>query len=266
MNLLTRENWREYAADAVDPEKWTAIVPAAGRGSRLGFERPKILYPVGGRMIVEWLLDFLLPNCAKVVFVLSPDGREPVEAELQRLIPGRYSIAIQEIPLGMGDAVSVGLAKVSTEFVTTVWGDQVALRRSSIEACLRIQQGPLRPDMVCPTVMRAHPYIHFERDESGRIARLLQKREGDEMPADGESDTGFFCFRTDRLRRFLGELREDAGAQGNATGEFNFLPVIPVVAREGIVVTPRIMTIEETVGVNSREDAAVVEPFLRAFS
>lgn len=263
MNLLTSENWRAYAAAAVDPEKWTAIVPAAGRGSRLGFERPKILYPVGGRMIVEWLLDFLLPNCANVVFVLSPDGRGPVEQELRRLIPGRYAIAIQEIPLGMGDAVSVGLAEVSSEFVTTVWGDQVALRRSSVEACLRIQQGPLRPDMTCPTVMRAHPYIHFERDESGRIVKLLQKREGDEMPAEGESDTGFFCFRTDRLRRFLAELRGDAGAQGNATGEFNFLPVIPLMAREGAVVTPRIMTIEETVGVNSREDAALVEPFLR---
>lgn len=254
------------AAEFVDPAKWTAIVPAAGKGSRLGFARPKILYPITGRMIVEWLIDFLLPNCASIVFVLSPDGREPVEQELERLIPGRYSIAIQETPTGMADAVALGLAGVSTEYVAVVWGDQVALRRSSVEACMRIQQGPEQPDLTLPTVIRRDPYIHFARDQDGRIAKLLQKREGDEMPAEGESDTGFFCFRTARLRRLLDELRRGAGAQGNATGEFNFLPVIPLAARSGVVVTPHIMTLEETVGVNSAADAAVIEPFLRTKS
>lgn len=251
---------------AVDPAKWTAIVPAAGRGSRLGFARPKILYPITGRMIVEWLLDFLLPNCARIVFVLSPDGRQSVEEELERMIPGRYSVAIQETPTGMGDAVSVGLAEVSTEHVAIVWGDQVALRRASVEACMRIQQGPLQPDLTCPTVIRANPYIHIGRDDAGRIIGLLQKREGDVMPAEGESDTGFFCFRTARLRELLGELREVAEARGAATGEFNFLPVIPLAARAGIVVTPHIMTLAETVGINSKDDAEMIEPFLRSKS
>ena len=69
------EHWQDQAAPVIEPARWTAIVPAAGRGSRLGFDKPKILYPVAGRAIVEWLIDFLLPNCARIVFVLSPDGR-----------------------------------------------------------------------------------------------------------------------------------------------------------------------------------------------
>lgn len=249
--------------DGIDPARWTAIVPAAGRGSRLGFDKPKLLYPVAGRMIVEWLLDFLLPNCASIVFVLSPEGRQLVDEELARLIPGRYSIAIQEIPTGMGDAVSLGLDCVATEHVAIVWGDQVALRRSSVEACMRMQQSDLHPDLTCPTVVRLNPYIHFERDGAGRITGLLQKREGDAMPAEGESDTGFFCFRTARLKSLLAEVRGAPGSRGNATAEFNFLPVIPLAARAGAVITPRVMTLEETVGVNSREDAALIEPFLR---
>jgi bifunctional N-acetylglucosamine-1-phosphate-uridyltransferase/glucosamine-1-phosphate-acetyltransferase GlmU-like protein len=166
----------------------------------------------------------------------------------------------------MGDAVSLGLEHVSTEHVAIVWGDQVALRRSSVEACLRVQEGPLQPDLTCPTVMRADPYIHFERVQEGRITGLLQKREGDSMPPEGESDTGFFCFRTDRLRSLLRELGADASARGNSTGEFNFLPIIPLAAREGTVATPRVMTLEETVGVNSKDDAVRVEPFLRGKS
>ncbi len=251
-----------------DPKRWTALIPAAGRGSRLGFSRPKILYPVAGRMIVEWLLDFLAPNCSSIVFVLSPDGRSDVEGELEKLIPGRYKTVIQEVPTGMGDAVDLGLAVVETPQVAIVWGDQVALRRSSIEACLRVQDGPGEPDMTCPTVIRANPYIHFERDAAGRICGLRQKREGDQMPAEGESDTGFFCCRTQQIRALLAELRAligtGAGPRGTATGEFNFLPVIPLAAQRGGVETPHVMTLEETVGINSADDVATVEAFLRA--
>jgi len=243
---------------------WTAVIPAAGRGSRLGFARPKILYPVAGRMIVEWLLDFLKPCCGSFVFVLSPDGHRDVESELDLLIPGHYRTVIQDVPSGMGDAVDLALAIVETPQVAIVWGDQVALRPSSVEACIRLQDGPLHPDMTCPTVMRANPYIHFERDEEGRICAVRQRREGDAMPAEGESDTGFFCFRTDALRKLLSGLRAGRQKMGTETGEFNFLPVIPLAAQQGTTLTPHAMTIEETVGINSSEDAAAVEEFLKA--
>src|SRR5437868_5941405 len=105
-------NWRQYAAPAVDISKWTAIVPAAGRGSRLAWDRPKILYPIAGRPLVAWLLDFLEPNCSRIVFVLSPSGAEEVRPELDRLIAGRYEIVIQEVPRGMGEAVELGLQRV----------------------------------------------------------------------------------------------------------------------------------------------------------
>ena len=83
----------------ISPERWTAIIPAAGRGSRLGFDQPKILFPVAGRPILNWLLDFLLPVSSRVVLVLSPEGRGPVETALKETWKtawqqGRFQIAI----------------------------------------------------------------------------------------------------------------------------------------------------------------------------
>lgn len=210
----------------VDPACWTAVVPAAGRGTRLGFSRPKILYPLGGRLILEWLLDFLVPNCTSLVFVLSPEGAGEVTAALEQRIPGRFAVVIQETPTGMGDAVAMALPQVRTRHSAVVWGDQVALRRESVETCMRLHQGPLQPSLTCPTVLRAHPYIHFERDETGRLIGLRQAREGDVMPETGESDTGFFCFETAALHGLLDRLRGEGGI-GSATREFNLLPVIP---------------------------------------
>ena len=257
-------NWREFAALSVNPSRWTAVIPAAGRGSRLGSDRPKILYPVAGRLLIEWLLGFLEPNCNRLVFVLSPGGVAEVRPELDRLIPDRYEIVVQEVPRGMGDAVELALPAVGTPNVVIVWGDQVALRRSSVDACLRLHDGPLNPAITCPTVFRRDPYIHFDRDAEGRISGLRQAREGDPMPEEGESDTGFFCFETDALRQLLGEIRLEPGQEGRSTKEFNFLPVIPFAAQRGLeVLSPALMTLEETVGINSAADAAAVETFLR---
>jgi HAD superfamily hydrolase (TIGR01509 family) len=248
----------------VDPACWTAVIPAAGRGTRLGFSHPKILYPLGGPLILDWLLDFLVPNCASLVFVLSPEGAGEVTAALEQRIPERFAAVIQESPTGMGDAVALALPQVKTRHAAVVWGDQVALRRESVETCMRLHQGPLQPNVTCPTVLRANPYIHFDRDDGGRLVGLRQAREGDAMPETGESDTGFFCFETAALRRLLDRLRGESGGMGTATREFNLLPVIPLAAQRETVLTPRVMRLEETVGVNTREDAAAVEAFLGA--
>jgi bifunctional UDP-N-acetylglucosamine pyrophosphorylase/glucosamine-1-phosphate N-acetyltransferase len=258
-------NWRSFAAPAVRPELWTAVVAAAGKGTRLNFDRPKILYPVAGRMILEWLLDLLLPCCETLVLVLSPAGRREIEPELERLAPGRFRIVVQQDPTGMGDAVEIGAGAVMTPHCALLWGDQVAVRPSSVDAVLRLHQGPLAPDATIPVVLRRDPYIHFTRDAAGNVSGVLQKREGDTMPAEGESDTGFFCFRTAELRRLLRDLRPMPQARGRATGEFNLLPVIPLAAQTSRrVLTPHLLAVEETVGINSAEDAMLVEPFLRS--
>jgi len=262
--IVTKSDWTRYAAPEVDASQWNAVIAAAGRGSRLGFNRPKILFPVAGRTILDWLLDLLLPCCSTAVFVLSPDGRKDVEPELERRAAGRYRIAIQQLPTGMGDAIALGAAEVAVAHTAVIWGDQVAIRPASVDAILRLHQGPIMPAITVPTVFRTNPYIHFERDSAGRISRLLQAREGDHMPDRGESDTGFFCFRTEILRSLLNKMRRDANAFGEQTGEFNLLPVIPFAATAGLrVLTPQLMEIEETVGINSPADASRIEPFLR---
>ena len=260
---IDKSNWTNFAPALVDRKQWSVVIAAAGRGSRLGFDLPKILFPVAGRTILEWLLRLLLPYCETVVAVVSPDGRMVIESELERLAPGRYKIAVQETPTGMGDAVAIGAAQVTSAHTAVIWGDQVAILPASVAAVLRLHQGPLNPDLTIPLVVRPMPYIHFDR-EKGRIERLLQAREGDRMPETGESDTGFFCFKTQVLRELLSKLKATPEAMGAKTAEFNLLPVVPYASRNGYeVLTPFIMEIEETVGINSAADAERIEPFLR---
>jgi bifunctional N-acetylglucosamine-1-phosphate-uridyltransferase/glucosamine-1-phosphate-acetyltransferase GlmU-like protein len=241
-------------------EDWTAIVPAAGRGSRLGFDKPKILYPVAGRTILEWLVQLLAPFCARLIVVASPEGA-PVIAECA---PADCEVVVQAEPLGMADAVASALPRLETRHALIVWGDQAALKPESIAECIRLHESAAALATV-PVAMRPKPYIHFERDGSGRVVRVLQAREGDAMPDFGESDSGVFFFRSIALRRLLGELERSGGGIGARTGEFNFLPVLALASRlEGSLLTPRIMTEEESIGVNTPEDAERLARVLRA--
>ncbi len=264
-SVVTPENANGFLDSSVDPGLWTALVPAAGRGSRLGFDQPKILFPIAGATILEWLLELLKPLCGRFIFVLSPSGVAPVEEAVSRLLPGRCAIALQPEPHGMADAVRCGLAQVETRHTLIVWGDQVALRPASLQFLMRLHQGIAQPAAVCPTLWRDRPYIHFERRESGRLLRILQAREGDRMPDRGESDAGVFLFRTEALRQTLPRLLASSECIGRQTGEMNFLPIFPMLASvPGQLITAPIMTEEESVGVNSPADAAYLERQLLA--
>jgi bifunctional UDP-N-acetylglucosamine pyrophosphorylase/glucosamine-1-phosphate N-acetyltransferase len=260
-HTLVRENAAPFLDVAVNPALWTALVPAAGRGSRLNFDQPKVLFPIAGKTILEWLVDLLSPLCSQFVFVVSPEGERPVAAVTSRLLPGLHRIALQPEPRGMADAIACALPLVETPHTMIVWGDQVALRPASLEFAMRVHQGPAAPAATCPTLLRDHPYIHFQRDQSGQVIRVLQAREGDSMPERGESDSGVFLFRTESLRRDLPRLLASPKCIGKQTRELNFVPIFPMLER---LITLPVMTGPESVGVNSRADAEYLERFLLA--
>src|SRR5689334_2385295 len=90
--VVDEQDLRALEDHESQPLNWTAIIPAAGRGMRLGFDKPKLLYPVAGKTILEWLLGELEPLCGQFVFVVSPSGAPVISSELERLLPGRCRV------------------------------------------------------------------------------------------------------------------------------------------------------------------------------
>lgn len=232
--------------------RWTGLIPAAGKGTRLGYELPKILYPILGRPMLEHLVELLGVHCGEFVVVASPEGRAAVAAQLG----GRGRVAVQSQPVGMADAIAAGLAEVESRSVLIVWGDQVALRPETVTRAVSLHEEHGNATTV-PTVRRAKPYIHFEQ------GKVLQAREGDVMPAEGESDAGLFLVEVAALRSVLTEPGIEEFARGAKTGEFNFLPVIPRMAKYGPVELAPLVTEMESIGINTREEASQVEQWLK---
>ena len=253
------------AADRVHPEAWTAIIPAAGVGSRLGYALPKILYPVLGRPILEWVLDALRPVCSRYVFVLSPSGRSQVEPVIKALLGDFGQVVIQERAIGMGDAVMCAEPAVMTPNSLVVWGDQITLSQKTVWRCAALHQNRSAARLTLPTIVKHKPYIHVSRGADGRILEVLQAREKPIPHEYGESDCGLFLFSTAALFGTLRSARDRGIGVGASTGEFNLLQTLPEFeSGPGTVQSLKIGDINETLGVNTIEEAQQAELYLRA--
>jgi bifunctional N-acetylglucosamine-1-phosphate-uridyltransferase/glucosamine-1-phosphate-acetyltransferase GlmU-like protein len=239
------------------------LIPAAGMGSRLGASRPKLLVEVGGQPMLDRLRDLYAQHVARIVVVVHPSFERTVAAHVEAWdVP--VATVVQERPTGMLDALLLARGEITREPFDSVWitwCDQVAVHPATVARLADTTAVRPAATLVLPTVTRRSPYIHFERDSSGRIVRVLHRREGDRMPEVGESDMGLFALTPHGYRQQLQEYAIDV-APGAATGERNFLPFISWLAGRGEVVTFPSVDDTEAVGVNTPEELALVERYL----
>jgi bifunctional UDP-N-acetylglucosamine pyrophosphorylase/glucosamine-1-phosphate N-acetyltransferase len=232
------------------------IVPAAGAGSRLGGDRPKILVPVAGRPMIDRLVDLYRPFADTIVVVAHPS----FSARLR----GPFEVVEQHERSGMLDAVLLGaptVARVRPDEVWVTWGDQVGVLPATVARLAAAMASADRPAGALPVVTRRDPYIHFDRDASGRLQAVRQRREGDAMPAVGEGDMGVFALSRDAFERQLPAYAV-AVARGTGTGERNFVPFMPWLAQRARVVTFPCADEREAIGVNTPEELRFMEEWL----
>jgi bifunctional UDP-N-acetylglucosamine pyrophosphorylase/glucosamine-1-phosphate N-acetyltransferase len=242
----------------------TLLVPAAGKGSRLGSDLPKWRVPVAGRPMLDYVLDRHRPYCDHVVLVVAPESRAAAETRLAaRSQPG--SVVVQPDPTGMLDAILLGrdaALQSAPDRVWITWCDQVAISVLTATRLAARDAAPEAPTVIMPTVRQDAPYIHFDRDANGRLTGVRQRREGDAMPPVGESDAGLFSLSAAAMARLLPAYAARA-TSGAGTGERNFLPFLAWVAGVGEVETFPADPIE-AVGINTRDDLARLERHLKA--
>src|SRR5580700_7328785 len=95
------------------PAKTTALILAAGQGTRMKSALPKVLHPIAGRPLVHYPVQAALDaGCTEVVVVVG-HGRELVTTYLASAFGDRVKTAYQEKQLGTGDAARAGMTAVS---------------------------------------------------------------------------------------------------------------------------------------------------------
>ena len=247
----------------------SAIVLAAGEGTRMRSARPKPLHLLCGRAMLLYVLDSLTECATARVVVVVGHGAERVTKKLQDHAPDDLVLDFveQHVQRGTGDAVSVGLTSFTDAEldadgdVVVLPGDTPLLRPSTMAALVDHHR---RTEAACTllTARMSDPtgYGRVVRDGEGRVRRIVEHADAtDEELAIDEVCTSIYCYRLSVLAPALRRLSPE-----NAQGEYYLTDVVEVLAEAGYPVTAVVADDgAETQGVNDRRQLAGAEAELR---
>lgn len=204
------------------PSKTVAVIPAAGKGTRLGLDSPKIFTSIT-LTVSPWtiLREALAPLVDHIEVVLPPPWTAYEGYKV--------GISIQPEPLGMGDAVFCADWH-DADTIVVVWGDQIGLSADTVAQALGEHDGTPKT-VIVPMVQVKNPYTDYVFEPDGHLHEVLQAREGDTPRLNGWADVGVFVLSTEGLRYAWDGYKIDHGFRGG--GELNFLPFLVYLAHHG---------------------------------
>lgn len=211
--------------------KTTAIILAAGQGTRMKSALPKVLHAIAGRPIVHYPVRAALDaGCGEVVVVVG-HGAGDVEAYLKKAFGDRVKTALQEKQRGTGDAAraAMGAVSPSAERVLVYYGDVPLLEAEDVAGVVNVleKEGAALALATCE-VADAFGYGRVLRDASGDVVEIREQKDlkTDAERAVREINPGIYASSVAFLREALATLEPN-----NAQGEYYLTDIVAFAAK-----------------------------------
>ncbi|HEX6312297.1 MAG TPA: bifunctional UDP-N-acetylglucosamine diphosphorylase/glucosamine-1-phosphate N-acetyltransferase GlmU [Acidimicrobiia bacterium] len=246
----------------------SAVVLAAGEGTRMRSATPKVLHPLCGRPMLLHVIDALVPLPLERIVVVVGHGAERVTKTVQEQLATEMPVEFveQRVQRGTGDAASVALTATSfdgdvEDDLLVVPADTPLLRSETLAALAREHRAADAAATLLTAVSDPGGYGRVVRDDAGKVSHIVEQADADEAElAIDEWNTSIYCFRRGLLAPALRRLSPE-----NAQGEYYLTDVVEVLRETGHVVTAMAADDpSEPVGVNDRAQLAAAEAVLRA--
>jgi len=229
--------------------KIAAIILAGGKGTRIGQNLPKVLYPIMGKPMIHYSLKLIEDVGLRDVIVVIGYRADEVRAAIGR----RCDFAFQKEQLGTGNALLCGLNEVHPDikYVFVCNGDDSAFfHLSTIKDFL---SSHLRKECVVSilTVYKKDPtgYGRILRDKNGRVVEIREEKEAsDKGKRNKEVNAGCYIFDKTWLKNNIKKLKK------NQSGEYYITDLVKMATSEGREVNSFELTDEnQGFGINIRE-------------
>jgi bifunctional UDP-N-acetylglucosamine pyrophosphorylase/glucosamine-1-phosphate N-acetyltransferase len=240
----------------------SAIVLAAGKGTRMRSSRAKVLHELLGRPLVCYPVELARALGADPVVAVLGHQHEAVEAVLQaRFGAGAVTVVEQTEQRGTGHAVRLAmpaLARMADGLVLVLYGDVPLLRRETVEELVGTVRRYGCLALVTATPPDATGYGRILRDERGHVIGVVEQKDAsaDEL-AITEINAGIYCGPAD----FFREATLGLGT-GNAQGEYYLTDVVARAARS-IGVSAIEAAFVDVCGINDRQQLAEAQATLQ---
>lgn len=208
------------------------LILAAGKGTRMYSDRPKVLHQIGGQSMLARVIDTALQLKPAFIGAVIGHGSEQVKAETHR--PVQWIEQVEQ--LGTGHAVACALPYLPQDGITLVlYGDVPLIDTHSLQAMIAASDNGKNTVLLTDTLDDPAGYGRIVRENNGHIVRIVEEK--DALPEEKticEINTGIMVLPTHKIAEWTSQLK-NANAQGEyyltdviALSVANHIPVIGV--------------------------------------
>ena len=226
--------------------KITTIILAAGKGTRMCSQLPKVLHQIANRPLLKHVYDMssqLENNNIKIVY---GHGADLVRDTLKDI---DVSWIEQKQQLGTGHAVQQTCDQFAdSDTVLILYGDVPLLKLSTVKELIN-NVNSQSIALLTVNLEDATGYGRIVRNPLGQVTKIVEQK--DATAAEQlikEGNTGIMAVQGQQLKKWLGQL-----GNNNAQGEYYLTDVIEMAVADGIaVITSQPISVDEVLGVNNR--------------
>jgi bifunctional UDP-N-acetylglucosamine pyrophosphorylase/glucosamine-1-phosphate N-acetyltransferase len=240
------------------------IILAAGRGTRMNSDLPKVLQPLQGRPMITYLIESVIKSqiCPRPIIIVSPDNQAIIKEALSKY---NLDYAVQAEPLGTGQAVACAqelLTKSDIRNLVVFYGDHPFIQPETMEKLIVNHYDPIT--MMTTQVNNFtgwyQNFSHWGRiiRSQGEIQEIVEFKDATpEQQAIKEVNPALFCFNNSWLWENIIHLKNN-----NKQKEYYLTDIIKIATSQKIRINSLVIDPQEAIGINSPEELAVAEELL----
>ncbi|MCJ8302116.1 bifunctional UDP-N-acetylglucosamine diphosphorylase/glucosamine-1-phosphate N-acetyltransferase GlmU [Shewanella sp.] len=234
------------------------VILAAGKGTRMRSDLPKVLHPIAHKSMVQHVIDTahnVGSDAIQLVYGYGADKLQSVLGEQQ------LNWVLQAEQLGTGHAVAQANDNISDDdTVLILYGDVPLIQACTLEALLMAREANglaiLTVNLPNPTGYGRIVRTPCEGQELGKVVGIIEQKDANaEQLLIQEVNTGIMAASGKQLKDWLGQLSSD-----NAQGEYYLTDIVAMANRDGVAITTaQPESAVEVEGANNRVQLAQLE-------
>lgn len=234
----------------------SAIIMAGGKGTRMNSKLAKVLHPVLGVPMVQWVIDGLKKAGSERIVTVVGFQHEEVERQLA----GQCEFALQAKQLGTGHAVKQATQLKELDGITIVASGDCPNVRPETYASLYDMEENCDMMVLTAVLKDAGTYGRVIRLKDGSVEKIVEAKDAnDQELAVREINSGIYAFRTKKLFEALDLLKND-----NAQKEYYLTDVVAIFKEKGYTVQAKVVEdYHEVEGLNSLVEVASSGKYLQ---
>jgi bifunctional UDP-N-acetylglucosamine pyrophosphorylase/glucosamine-1-phosphate N-acetyltransferase len=232
----------------------TAVILAAGHGTRMRSRTPKVLHPILGRPMVDWVLNAMTEAGAKDIKVII----SPHQADLAAHLDGRAQVVYQREAHGTAHALQqLNPKDLNGKDVLVANGDAPLITADTFKRLIAAHKESKAPATIASVSDPRRDDARIVRDKTGKFERIVERKDAtDELKkTNQEVNVGIYCFDGAKLVEALSHVKND-----NKAGEFYLTDVFLHLSPVAIV---KIDDPDEATGVKDRAKLATATATMR---